>query len=154
VTPGALDLAEKAMGAAAEDDWPRAVECCEALGREYPEEIGNVLLAWIDTGLDEAARRAGIDLEAHSDVLSQPVLVSPSTGEDVDIDSGPPELTWAMRLIAARVSNDRASYETLLNTSPVTPEGFGAHVGAVLQVTAHMYAGTHGARVSPASRRS
>ena len=109
-----------AMYAAGVGDFRAAVAILEDLQEAYgPHGIGIAALMWIDSSLHGAIPEEPLP----DNVFFRPgVQIVKDDGTvdrvEVDLDSVPPEVAWAARMIAARAGWDKDNFTALLQSIP------------------------------------
>jgi len=132
----AVSLAGRAYRAAFREDWPAANAVMAEIGRQSPNVIALVLVAWCDTALAGQRQAAGMpELEDGKPAgeLVQLVWADEEAGRwHADADAVPPAARWAGRLLAARAALDLEAFQALLRAMPADGHERGAYGIAVL----------------------
>lgn len=129
--PAVIKLATAALHAGMRGDWQAATRATQDINdRHGGDALLVAMLAWVDTFV---VHRTG------GSVSDKPVALAFQNAETGEIGSAAdvrPEVRWAGQMIAARVADDKATWDALLATVPTDPKVVGAHVGALLEAVA------------------
>ncbi|MGI5423075.1 hypothetical protein [Actinomadura luteofluorescens] len=127
-------LATAALNAVLRGDHPAADRALDQLAAQHGMAgVTNALVTWCDTALKQIPSGAGpVTLQ----------WVEHGTARvHGDANRVRPAERWAGRLLAARAAGDRHTFIALVESVPPTRAAVGEHVGAMVQMAAHIIQG-------------